>query len=262
MAVYCVSDFMAQLRTNKLHEQLAARLCRDIVSGRLVADAAIPSEPELVVEYGVSKTVVRETVQALAAVGVVRVHHGKRTTVLPESEWDILSHLVQEAFRAEGLAGSLIQELYEVRHALEPAAARWTAERARPADLEEIRRCVQAMDEVIANSTSDRVERYLELDRDFHMAIASAASNRVLRAIVRDIDDLLTINWLLTVLSDGDLEVAHQLHVEIAEAILGRDPDAAEESMRAHLEWAAQIDRRPLPRALDPAAAASGSAPA
>lgn len=84
---------ISQLRQNRLHEQLAAHLCREIVSGRLSTGASIPSEPELVRQYGVSKTVVRETIQALAAAGLVRVQHGKRTTVLPESDWDILSHL-------------------------------------------------------------------------------------------------------------------------------------------------------------------------
>jgi DNA-binding FadR family transcriptional regulator len=70
--------------------------------------------------YGVSKTVVRETVQALAALGLVRVQHGKRSVVLPESDWNILSPQVQEAFRAARLAYPLVQELYDVRVILEP----------------------------------------------------------------------------------------------------------------------------------------------
>jgi DNA-binding FadR family transcriptional regulator len=241
-AVYSASDDVNQIRSSKLHEQLAARLCQEIVSGRLEAGMSIPSEPELVAEHGVSKTVVRETVQALAAVGVVRVQHGKRTTVLPESEWNILSRLVQEAYRAEGAAGDLVQELYDVRLVLEPEAARWTAERALPADREQIVRLVESMGESL-RETGDRVPRFLELDRDFHLAIGSAATNRVLRAIVRDIHELLTTSWLLTVMSEEHVEVAYHQHVEIAEAILASDPEAARGSMRAHLEWAARIDR-------------------
>jgi GntR family transcriptional regulator, galactonate operon transcriptional repressor len=233
---------MNQLRPTKLHEQLAARLCQEIVSGRLEAGMAIPSEPELVAEHGVSKTVVRETVQALASVGVVRVQHGKRTTVLPESEWNILSRLVQEAYRSEGAAGGLVQELYEVRLVLEPEAARWTAERSLPGELEQISRLVVAMGESL-QAPDERVRRFLELDRDFHLAIGSAATNRVLRAIVRDIHELLTTSWLLTVMSENQVETAYHQHVEIAQAILARDPEAAKGSMRAHLEWAARIDR-------------------
>jgi DNA-binding FadR family transcriptional regulator len=235
---------MNQLRSNKLHEQLAARLCREIVSGRLEPSAAIPSEPELVAEYGVSKTVVRETVQALAAVGVVRVQHGKRSVVLPEPDWDILSSLVQEAYRAEDLAGSLIDELYEVRLVLEPQTARWTAERARPDQLAEIERMIGGMAESrdLAGS-EDGYRRFLDFDRDFHLAIGAAASNRVLRAIIRDIHELLTTSWLLTVLSRREVENAYRQHVRIGEAILARDPDGAAQAMKSHLEWAARTDR-------------------
>jgi DNA-binding FadR family transcriptional regulator len=234
---------MSQLRSDKLHEQLAARLCREIVAGRLPAGAAIPSEPELVAEYGVSKTVVRETVQALAAVAVVRVQHGKRTLVLPEEEWNILSSLVQQAYRAEGLAGPLIQELYEVRIALEPQAARWTSERARHEQREELKRTIDAMAESIVTGASDDATRFLEYDQTFHLGIAAAASNRVLRAVVRDIHELLITSWRLTALSAEEIESVFHQHSSIADAIAAGDPDAAELTMRAHLEWAARTDR-------------------
>jgi DNA-binding FadR family transcriptional regulator len=235
---------MSALRTNRLHEQLAAHLCREIVAGRLPTETPIPAEPELAAERGVSKTVVRETVQALAAVGVVRIQHGKRTVVLPETDWNILSPLVQQAYRAEGRAGPLIQELYEIRLVLEPEAARWTAERARKDDLGRIERILRGMAESIdAARSGDGAGTFLEYDREFHLAIASASGNRVLRAIVRDIHELLTTSWLLTQLSPADLETVYRQHSLIADAMLESDPDAAERTMREHLEWAATTDR-------------------
>jgi DNA-binding FadR family transcriptional regulator len=191
----------------------------------------------------VSKTVVRETVQALAAVAVVRVQHGKRTLVLPEEEWNILSSLVQQAYRAEGLAGPLIQELYEVRIALEPQAARWTSERARPGQRAELKRTIDAMAESIVTDASDDATRFLEYDQTFHLGIAAAASNRVLRAVVRDIHELLITSWRLTALSGEEIETVFHQHSAIADAIAAGDPDAAELTMRAHLEWAARTDR-------------------
>lgn len=238
-----MSMAISPLRPNRLHEQLAAQLCREIVSGRLPTGASIPSEPELVRQYGVSKTVVRETIQALASTGLVRVQHGKRTTVLPESDWDILSGLVQEASRAEGLAGAMIDELYEVRLALEPRAARWTAERAEPADRDAIARTVGAMRDALRDGAGDASERFLAGDREFHVRIASAASNRVLRAIVRDIHELLTTSWRWSVLSASQMETAFRQHESIAQAISAGDGAAAQSAMRAHLEWAAETDR-------------------
>ena len=73
--------------------------------------------------YGVSRTVARETVQALAMLGMVNVQHGKRTEVCPPEEWDILSAIVQEALRREGKAEPLLRDLYEFRLLIEPQAA-------------------------------------------------------------------------------------------------------------------------------------------
>jgi DNA-binding FadR family transcriptional regulator len=233
-----VSTANTHLRSSKLHEQLSARLAREIVSLRLPANAAIPSEPELVVEFNVSKTVVRETVQALAAAGLVRVQHGKRTLVLPETEWDILSSFVQEAYREEDLAGGLVAELYEVRLLLEPPAARWTAERAEAGQLREISSIVAAMEASVQNR-----EVFLEHDRVFHFAIGTAASNRVLRAILRDIHELLNTSWSLTDPTSNEVETAFAQHARIAEALAAHDGPGAQEAMHDHLAWAAGTDR-------------------
>ena len=234
------------VRQNKLHEQVAARLAQEIVSGRFPPGSPIPSEQPLIEVYGVSKTVVRETVQALAALRMVRVQHGKRTVVLPESEWDILNPLVQDAYRAEGLAGSLLEELYDVRMALEPAATRWTAERASAEERKRIADISAAMtaDKEAADASGGYAE-FLAHDRELHVAIAASAGNRVLRAIVRDIHDLLVTSWRWSVLSPEDVEAAFRQHTAIVEAILAHDADAAEAAMRDHLEWAARTDSAP-----------------
>jgi DNA-binding FadR family transcriptional regulator len=227
-----------RLRPSKLHEQLGARLAGDVVSGRFEPGSPIPSEPELVATFGVSKTVVRETVQALASCGLVRVQHGKRTVILPETEWNILSPLVQAGFRAEGLAGRLVEELYEVRLLLEPQAARWTAERADAEQVGKIREVVRAMEESLAQP-----HVFLEHDRVFHFAIGTTASNRVLRAILRDIHELLNTSWSLTDLSRVEVETVFAQHSAIADAIAAHDGDGAELAMRDHLVWAARTDR-------------------
>lgn len=233
-----MSGVNTRLRSSKLHEQLGARIAREIVSLRLATGAPIPSEPELVAEFAVSKTVVRETVQALAAVGLVRVQHGKRTVVLPETEWNILSPLVQEAYREEDRAGGVVEELYEVRLLLEPPAARWTAERADADQLREISSIVGAMEASVEDHAI-----FLEHDRVFHFAIGTAASNRVLRAILRDIHELLNTSWSLTELSSSEVETAFGQHARIAAAIAAHDGPGAEAAMRDHLAWAAGTDR-------------------
>src|SRR5581483_4964546 len=216
------SHQITQLRPSKLHEQLVAQICREIVAGALAPGSFIPSEPELVAAYGVSKTVVRETVQALAALGLVRVQHGKRSVVLPESDWNILTPPVQQAYRAEKLARPLVQELYDVRLLLEPQAARWTAERRSAGHCVELQHLIDLMGEALSGGQGGAAT-FLDYDRDFHLAIATASANRVLRAVVRDIHELLTTSWLLSELSKDDLNVISEHHSRIADAIIDRD---------------------------------------
>jgi DNA-binding FadR family transcriptional regulator len=233
---------ISQFRSSKLHEQLVNHICGEIVAGSLPAGSLIPSEPELVATYGVSKTVVRETVQALAALGLVRVQHGKRSVVLPESDWNILSPQLQEAYRSARLAQPLVQELYDVRLILEPQAARWTAERRTSEHCRDLQRLIETMSES-SLETADGVSEFLECDRDFHLVIATASANRVLRAVVRDVHELLTTSWLLSDLGGDDLAAIYEQHSMIAQAIIDRDSARAESVMRDHLEWAAAKDR-------------------
>ncbi len=232
---------MKRLRQSKLHEQLSASFCREIVSGRLAVGSLLPSEPELIATYGVSKTVVRETVQVLDRLGLVRLQHGKRSVVRPEAEWNILSPLVQVSYREEGLARGLLEELYAVRFILEPSAARWAAEHADPAQNQELKAVVNSM-ELALQSPHDRKAEFLAHDRQFHLQVAELAGNAVLSAIIRDIRGLLTATWSATEPSRQALETVLQQHSAIAEAIIAREADRAELAMREHLDWAASID--------------------
>jgi DNA-binding FadR family transcriptional regulator len=228
-------------KARKLHEQLAEELARDIVSGRLASGDTIPSEPELVAKYEVSKTVVRETVQLLASAGMLNVQHGKRTRVNPLADWNILNPLVHVAYRDEQRAGLLMEELYEVRLMLEPHAARLTAERANGEQIEALDALLEQMSEAI-DSGDERA--FLDHDHDFHtLIIGTGAANRVLQAILRDIHALLNASWVLTSLSKREMRTVLALHEDIARAISDRDGAAAEAAMRKHLTWAMAADR-------------------
>ena len=184
--------------------------------------------------------------QALASVGLVRVQHGKRTLVLPDEEWQLLSQLVQEAYREEEQDRGLIDELYEVRLLLEPPAARWAAERATRKLVAEIVAIVDEMEAAIPEQN----RRFLDLDREFHLAIVGPASrNRVLRALVRDIHELLVTSWARSALASEEVVEAFRQHRRVSDAIADGDGAAAEAAMRAHLEWAARTDREAESRA-------------
>ena len=224
----------------RLSEQLSTLLAAEIVSGRIGVGEAFPSSEEIVTTYAVSRTVARETVQALAMLGMVNVQHGKRTEVCPPEDWDILSGTVQEALRREGKAEPLLHDLYEFRLLIEPQAAAWMADQGSDRELEELGELADAMERLVDGEAS--VAEVMVADRAFHDLLARASANRVLAAVSRDIREVIGTLWGFSALEETDTEHVAEQHRRVADAILARDAGAAAAAMRDHLLWAARAD--------------------
>jgi DNA-binding FadR family transcriptional regulator len=224
----------------RLSEQLSTLLAAEIVSGRIGVGEAFPSSEEIVTEYGVSRTVARETVQALAMLGMVNIQHGKRTEVCSPDEWDILSATVQEALRREGRAEPLLRDLYEFRLLIEPQAAAWVAEHGTAKELDELTDLVDRMERLVDADPS--LSDLMKADRNFHDLVARASDNRVLAAVSRDIREVIGTLWGFSSLDASDAEQVAEQHRRIADAMAARDGRAAAAAMRDHLLWAARAD--------------------
>ena len=236
-----------ELREPRLRERLAVRLACDIVSGRTPPGTTFPSAEEIVQEFGVSRTVARETVHTLLMLGLVDVQHGKRTEVLPCEGWNILSDVVQEAMRREDKAGPLLRDLYEFRLLVEPDAARLMAERGSDREIAELERLARTMAE-LAGGGLGREEPWRSgspfhaADWDFHHLVARASGNSLLGAVIRDIREVLATLWEASQLGPDEVARVADQHIRIAGAIARRDATAAEEAMRDHLTWASTLD--------------------
>jgi DNA-binding FadR family transcriptional regulator len=234
----------------RLSQQLSALLAAEIVSGRIGVGEAFPSSEEIVNRFGVSRTVARETVQALAMLGMVNIQHGKRTEVCPPEDWDILSATVQEALRREGRAEPVLHDLYEFRLLIEPQAAAWTATDGKERDLAELAAVAARMESLCRGEVS--VAAVLEADRSFHDLIVRASGNRVLAAVSRDIREVTGALWGFTNLDSAGAERVAEQHRRIADAVGARDPVAAAAAMRDHLRWAAEVDLHGLGEPVEP----------
>src|SRR5258708_4100740 len=78
----------------RLHEGMVAELSQGIARGELAAGSQLPPEPQLAEACGVSRTVVREAIQALVHRGLVTVDQGRGTIVSPPEAWDQLDPIV------------------------------------------------------------------------------------------------------------------------------------------------------------------------
>jgi DNA-binding FadR family transcriptional regulator len=224
----------------RLREQLVMYFAEEIICGRLKVGDPLPSEPELARAFGISKVVLREAIQELASHGLLRVQHGKHTKVLEHANWNVLAQPVQAAYRQSGAASDLTKQLYDVRLMLELSAVALAAEHRTRDELRELDLLVDSMRE-IARTTRD-VPTFLISDRAFHDVIGRATGNMVLRAMMRDLHNLLAANWDGSRTLPAQLEFLAEQHAAIADAIRARDAETGSARMRAHLQSAKKIE--------------------
>jgi GntR family transcriptional repressor for pyruvate dehydrogenase complex len=214
-------------RPSTLVEEVCRRLSR--VLRREGADEWLPPERQLAEQLGVSRTVIREATKRLELQGLVEVKHGvgiRRTGALHKPLNGSLALLIpDEADR--------VRQSLEVRLAIEPEIARLAATRAKPAQLRELRKVHQHLQD-----TSDLAEA-VEADIEFHRTLAKASGNEVFILILETIADLGRDSRKATI-SQAGVQRAVKHHETVLTAIEKHDAVAAAKAMRIHIEIALQ----------------------
>ena len=187
----------------------------------------IPPERELCQQLGIARTSLREALKAMELIGMLDSRVGDGTFVCNRSEF--LARPLLWAFT--GTDHAELGDIMEARLFLEQELAGLAAERASDAEIEEIGKSVAAMRKCIANGESP-----IEPDMQFHLAIARAAHNEVMRNAVQLLRNLLR-QWLLLKHSIPRVpERVLQQHTAVFRAIKNRDTSAARAAMARHLE--------------------------
>jgi GntR family transcriptional repressor for pyruvate dehydrogenase complex len=216
------------VRTSRLYEQIVQQIEESILKGDLKPGDQLPAERDLAQRFGVSRTAVREAVKALREKGLVEAYSGRGTFIT-----DGTSHAVRQSFdlmvRIGQQEGS--SDLAELRAILEPEIAALAASRVQESDLATMREAVAVMD----NAGRDP-DAYIEADLDFHLALAEAAANPLILALLDSIVGLLREQRLRIFKVEGGPQRGQVHHKRILDAVERRDPEEARQAMKAHLE--------------------------
>ncbi|MEV6710906.1 GntR family transcriptional regulator [Lentzea sp. NPDC051208] len=140
----------------------------------------MPTENELAARRGTSRTVVREAVKILSALGRVRAHKGRGLYVANDE-----GMLGASRWGGFFLPTDLdhVYVLFEFRRVQETAAARYAATRATPAELHTIETAAEMCRQ---DHLTGQAALFDQGDDDFHAAIAAASHNQFLVAAVRE----------------------------------------------------------------------------
>jgi len=215
-----------------LTESAFEQLISYVVKGEWKAGDRIPPERDLCQQLGIARTSLREALKAMELVGMLDSRVGDGTFVCPRSEF--LSRPLLWAFT--GTDHAELRDIMEARELLERDLAGLAAERASDAEIEKIRATIDRMRESIASEGST-----LDADMAFHLAVAEAAHNEVLRNAVQLLRNLMR-QWLVLKLMIPQVpsNVLKQ-HEAIFGAIQEHDPDAARNAMDTHLKTTAHL---------------------
>jgi len=215
------------VQTSRLYEQIVQQIEDSIHNGALKEGDQLPAERELALQFGVSRTAVREAVKALREKGLVEAYPGRGTFITSATSNSIrltLDRLVK-AGQPEGTA-----HLTEVREILEPEIAAMAATRADAESLAALHEAVEIMDAAMRDP-----EAFIEADLDFHLALAEAASNPLVLSLIDSIVGVLREQRIRIFQVEGGAERGQYHHKRILDAIEHRDADGARDAMKAHL---------------------------
>ena len=197
-----------------------------IVSGRYAVGATVPPEPLLGEELGVSRTVVREAIKALAAKGLITTGPKVGTRVQPQDAWNWFDPDVITWQARVGLTPEFLRDLQDLRRVVEPAAVRLAAERATASDIAELELAFAGMKDAIENGGD-----YVTYDLRFHHGLLRAARNRMLTQMSKALNALLRTSFeLSTSLKDGPAK-SLPLHRAVLDAVAAHQPEQAERAV-------------------------------
>ena len=213
------ADGMQVTRGTSLREQVTSSLRIQLFTGRLRPGETF-SVPALAEEFGVSATPVREAVLELVRQRLVEVIPAK-------------GYRVVQASRDE------IREAVEVRSLLELPGTRLAADLATSEQIEQLREMAV---ETVRLAELERLDEFVLLDHDFHVAVVEAARNATLVKFIEELRNRARVHiaGFMTELGDFGVEVARE-HVQLIDAMQARDHDLIDRIVTKHMSYALEF---------------------
>ncbi len=197
------------LAPRALYEEVA-ELLRQRIFRRELEPGSWIDEVKIAQEYGISRTPLREALKVLAAEGLVTMKVRRGAYVTEVSERDLA-------------------EVYHLLALLESDAAGVVAERATPAELEDL----QQLHRELEAAVRDR-DRFFALNERFHMRLLEIAGNRWRNQMVADLRKVMKLHRHNSLLKSGRIRESLAEHRKVMEALARRDSAAAMQRMQEH----------------------------
>lgn len=223
------------VRRPRVQKNVTRTIASDICADVFPIGASLPTEADLCLRYGVSRTVIRESLKILESKGLVRGRSRVGTVVCPKEEWNILDQQVLEWIGPRIFELDLLKCVLDARRAIEPFAAEFAAERATVQEVAEIERAWEQM-----RDAEGDVARFTEADVAFHAGLLKASHNQVFMQLASIIRAALEFSLHASNEAVDARGEAVEIHKQLVEALRMRDKAAARDCSHRMLDLAAR----------------------
>jgi len=213
-------------------DKIIAAISTKLSKKTLKVGDRLPSEAKLCAEFNVSRTVVREAIQQLKAIGVINTVTGSGSYIT-DGELDGIKNSLEFFMTMKGGTSSWV-ELLELRILLESSCVRKLAgDNFSRTGLDQLKKALKHQAE-----NQNNTKLFSELDVEFHQVLINHSDNKIIAVVLTSLESLQTkfSHDIYNGNKSKDL-IKRNLHehFRIVQAIESRDPDAAEQAIRDHL---------------------------
>lgn len=207
-------DLFDQKKENKSLTTLIFEKIREDVLNDVYKSGEKIIEAKVAEEMGVSRTPVREALKQLELDGLVE-------------------NIPNRGVIVKGVTTGDIDDIYEMRLAIEGIAARWSVERMSEETLKDLKEIYELMEFYTVKKDIDKI---FELNTRFHEVIYKAACSRYLEHVLSDFQQFIKSTRKRSLETEGRAEEALTEHYAVLEAFLARDAEAAIKALVNHIE--------------------------
>ena len=231
-----IATTFERIKPRPAYELVAEAIERKILAGRLKPGDPVGTESELVKQFGVNRSTVREGIRLLEQSGLVSREPSRRLSVAVPHYHRLATRMT----RALILQQVTFRELWHTSRALEPAAVDQAMDNATEEDLAEIAANVEETRRLQRDPAA-----VAELDAEFHKLITKAAHNRVLLLAKEPSSMLVRPTTALIIVSNPQgIPRLIEAHAHILDALQKRDREKGRLWVDRHLrDWKAGFER-------------------
>jgi len=225
------NKFFSNVSEGRYSDLISEQIKKAILRGHFQPGDKLPSEKEMMEQFGVSRVPLREGLRILEHGGFITIKQGV-------SGGAFISNLsfkpIFESLDALLILSKInIREIYETRLLLEPAIAKLASQKANDHDLIKLREINGETKKIIKGKSKESFMAHI----DFHQYLAKITQNNMLQILLDSFSGLITKHINGISLTKEKLKKARWYHGKIINAIEKNNHDEVYQIMEEHLRY-------------------------